>query len=115
MSKSVLNSLTPTYATFSGNVESIKTTSVTVADKSDLDALETRLNNSILLLQKKVDRLEEYIDALSLVVEDMPETIKKEVAELSQQQKIVLNTEYRKIVDDIAKKCVKVHAALKYE
>jgi hypothetical protein len=46
-------------------------------------------------------------------MEKMPDDVKNEVLKLSQQQKMVLDNEYRKLIDDIAKKCDDVSAILK--
>ena len=113
MSKSVIYSLTPTYATFSGNVESIKTSTTTVADESDLNALEARLSNRINALQQSINRLDSLFKKLTAEIEKMPDDVKNEVLKLSQQQKMVLDNEYRKLIDDIAKKCDDVSAILK--
>ena len=112
MSKSVVTSVSAEH-NWRGSVEDISTSTTYVADSSDLDALEARLNRKIDALQQSFNKLEAYLKKIVAETEKMPEEVKKEVQQLAAQQKMVLDNEYKKIVDDMAKKCADVSAILK--
>lgn len=113
MSKRVIDSISTRKGEFSGNVKEVKTTTTTVADKSDLDALEARLNQKIATMQQSIDKLEKYLEQLSTETAKLPQEIKNEVLKLASQQKMVLDNEYKKIVDDMAMKCDAISSVLK--
>lgn len=112
MSKSVVTSVSAQH-NWRGSVEDITTSTTLVVDQSDLDAIEARLNHKIDLLQQSFNKLEAYLKKIAAETEKMPNEVKSEVQKLAAQQKIVLDNEYKKIVDDMARKCSEISAVLK--
>lgn len=118
MSKRVVTSVSPIHAknvfgSTSDKVIDVSTSITDVADQSDLDYLENRLKSKIETLQHSFNKLEVYLKKIAAETEKMPEEVKKEVQKLAEQQKIVLDNEYKKIVDDMAKKCADISTILK--
>lgn len=113
MSKNVIYSISTRKGDWTDNVKEVNATTTSVADQSDLDALEARINRKIETIQQSFNQLETYLKKIAAETEKMPEEVKKEVQKLAIQQKIVLDNEYKKIVDDMAKKCADVSKILK--
>lgn len=113
MSKNVIYSISTRKGGLADNVKEVNTTTTSVADQSDLDALEARINRKIETIQQSFNKLETYLKKIAAETEKMPEEVKKEVQKLATQQKMVLDNEYKKIVDDMAKKCADVSKILK--
>lgn len=114
MSKKVIYSISTRKGDWTDNVKEVNTTTTSVADQSDLDALEARINRKIETIQQSFNQLDTYLKKIAAETEKMPEEVKKEVQKLAAQQKMVLDNEYKKIVDDMAKKCADVSKILKY-
>lgn len=112
MSKSVVNSVSVSH-NWRGSVEDVSTSTTNVIDQSDLDALEAKLNRKINSLQQSFDKLEIYLKKIASITESMPNEVKAEVQKIAERQKVVLNNEYKKIVDDMAKKCADISSILK--
>ena len=103
MSKNVICSVSTRKGGLADNVKDVNTTT----------ALEARINRKIATIQQSFNQLETYLKKIASETEKMPEEVKKEVQKLAAQQKMVLDNEYKKIVDDMAMKCDAISSVLK--
>lgn len=104
MSKTVVQSVSTTHATFSGNVESVSTSTTEVADSSDISALEARLTNKIEEKSRKfehtVKELKELIKTYAEENKALKDLLLTRYSEHIEKEKNELYSVY----EDIAKK-----------
>lgn len=73
MPKKVVKSISTTYGSWSGNVSSVSTSEVSVADMEDINSLELKTNNEISSLRAKCQVLEKEIELVKELVKKVLE------------------------------------------
>lgn len=113
MSKSVISSIKTRTGAFTDNVKEVITTTTEVAEQSDLNILEARLNKRIETLECSINKLNTLLENISSKHEELPLEIKKEILLAFKSQQNIVTEEYQKIINDMSDKCFKISKILK--
>lgn len=109
MSTKVIKSVEPIYSIW-GNVTSIGESEAYVADTTDLDSLELKINNKITSLQdensnlkKKMELLEDLVKTVSKENHSLKQTLLSEFDDHIEKGKEILWNTYEQITKELIK------------
>lgn len=103
MSKSVVESVNPSYTGARGLVTSIGAKHTDVADLSDITNAKRELNVTINEIKKLLENKISSINARINQIDRLPDDIRKVIETTNNQQATLLRSVYREISDNLAK------------
>lgn len=103
MSKRVIEDVSPSYGSWSGNVSSINQSYTTVADSSDITDAKRELNGTINDVKKIIDKKLESLNEKINQIDGLPDDIRNVIETTNNQQALLLRNVYREISENLSK------------